>query len=360
MDDLKPHTLLDLMLQKLECEEFLSGWNCHNPFHDKIVDRNRKQRSKNKYYYFSDHSELYEEVISFHHNKNEACLADMKPVFGSGSTSLLTAYIFFLYEKGIRELYYVKPIYFTVKYFCNLLKIKVIPVSDYQAYEGGFSLELPNKKTVLLVSDPVWYLGKSISLELVSEIMLWQAKTGSMVMVDGSFQYSKWEDKGEHTSMLDPMLTFRLISPAKSLGIHDIRYAYMLLPSRHYGSYLQIVENSSGATSIDNYEQSLNIQESMKNDEVRMKFLHHIQTQYHTLLNNQLITPIATPDSGYFLFAKLSKGIQTKEILMDGRFFESSQKVHNKYFRVNLLYKNLHSAFFRANSDPHLPISRKR
>src|SRR5207253_6799495 len=105
-------------------------------------------------------------------------------------------------------------------FFLRMLNIRLRPVSGKQAFESGAALNLPSRKALLLLCDPVWYAGRRVPLDKIAAIADWQKLTGSLVFVDGSFQFMQWNGtRREHTAMLDSDLTFRRISPIRASAI---------------------------------------------------------------------------------------------------------------------------------------------
>jgi hypothetical protein len=133
-------------------------------------------------------------------------------VAGPGSSSFLTALSLWLLHEGYDELFYVPPIYYTLLFFLRLLRIRVRPVSGKQPFERGFRMNLPKRRSVLLISDPTWYAGTRLSCAAIEVIKNWQLPTDSTVIVDGSFQYMQWDgSRKERTSELEPNQTIRLM-----------------------------------------------------------------------------------------------------------------------------------------------------
>src|ERR1043165_2127107 len=137
-------------------------------------------------------SELAAEVGALH-----GALDNVTPeaVFcaASGGASILFAFSYWLTRNDIDEVYYIPPIYFTLLNSLRQFRIRARALSGYHCFEREFHLTLPAKKTVLVLADPVWYAGIRVPQNVIQEIAAWQEMTGSLVFVDGSFQYMRWD-----------------------------------------------------------------------------------------------------------------------------------------------------------------------
>jgi histidinol-phosphate/aromatic aminotransferase/cobyric acid decarboxylase-like protein len=233
---------------------FLSGWQCENPYNADLF-RAVKERAKSidygKYTYFDDDLELPDLIKNLHNR-----LDGVRPehVFcGSGSTSLLFGFATYLQKKGVRQVHFVPPMYFTLHLAFDLLGIRTIPVSDRQPFEHEFSMRLPNEtNSVLMVLDPVWYAGTPISSDVMDEIVNWQKRTSSVVFVDGSLQYLSWQPAAkEFSAQLDPKLTFRLVCPSKQLSSHGYRFSYVLVPASEKQEFAWVYTNIFGPANAD-------------------------------------------------------------------------------------------------------------
>ena len=117
-------------------------------------------------------------------------------------------------------------------YALEIFGIMARPISGQHAYEENFRVNLPDKKTVLVFVDPLWFSGRRVPVAVVSDIASWQERTGSIIFVDGSFQYMPWDgNRSEATSKLDITKTIRMICPTKILAIHGYRMSYALMPN---------------------------------------------------------------------------------------------------------------------------------
>ena len=167
---------------------------------------------------------------------------------------------------------------------------------------SGTSALLPGVsalRSVLLLSDPIWFAGRRLTESQIVAIAKWQKKTGSLVFVDGSFQYTQWDGtRREHTAMLDANLTFRLISPTKSLAIPAFRFAYLILPSQFHKQLLFLYESMMGGANFSDVafaRQALNVLADSPGNRPLTDFFNETYTQ---LIKNGFIQSGITPDSG--------------------------------------------------------------
>jgi aspartate/methionine/tyrosine aminotransferase len=199
-------------------------------------------------------------------------------------------------------------------------------------------MHLPDKKSVLVVCDPIWYSGTILPEEVVDELCLWQKKTGSIVFVDGSFQYMRWGGiHRELTSKLDYELTFRLICPTKALAIHGFRFSYLIMPQNYRDAIRYIFANTHGPTTAHNLRFAKCAMSLLTNGDSNRQLLRYIEKTYHKLVDMGYITTNIEPNSGYFMFAKLliPEPKNIRHLVMDGVFFE--QERYPDYVRINLL-----------------------
>jgi hypothetical protein len=147
--------------------------------------------------------------------------------------------------------------------------------------------------------------------------------------------HMSWNDERvEQTSVLDPELTFRLVSPTKSLGIPFFRFAYLLHPSRFHEDLLFLYESIVGGATISDIafaKRSLAILDSVKNKSDLRKLLKSIFDQ---LVQKDLIETKIDPECGYFVFA-VPKIRLPNQVTMDQEYFELRN--YPGYARINLM-----------------------
>ena len=195
IDLLDKHRALDHTIRNDKGKLFISDWYCYHPFIENFTkDISATNQQKQDYIFYSDDFELKKNISNMHirfDKKDYNYKNEILP--GDGSTPFIASFCLWLLKNNINEIYYVPPMYYTFYYFFELFKIKARAVSAFQAYEKQASLNLPNKRTVLIICDPIWYVGQSLKKDFILEINEWQQKTKSFIFVDGSFQYMQWQ-----------------------------------------------------------------------------------------------------------------------------------------------------------------------
>jgi len=347
---IEAHHRLDTPIQEHR-ENFLSDWNVEHPFVREFLTKRLWKLLDNPtlesgYVYFDEQREVSDAICEFHASADGLRLQNENVIAGPGSTSLLTAFCLWLVQRKTEEVFYVPPLYYTMHFVLRALNIRARPISGRQAFEPDFVLRLPNKQIVLLLTDPVWFAGKRTPQHHVNQIANWQRETGSLVLVDGSFQYMQWSgSRSEFTSALDPEKTFRVISPTKSLAIPSFRFAYLLMPKRFRKSFLFLYENIVGSASIADLifaKRALNVLISAKSNHMLTDFLQKI---YESLVAQQFIKTEIIPECGYFTFANVTSKLRNQTV-MGGEYFEL--KRYPNYARVNLL--KAHAVFLNGRA----------
>ncbi|MBL4692766.1 MAG: hypothetical protein JKY92_05500 [Magnetovibrio sp.] len=242
-----------------------------------------------------------------------------------------------MFQNNVKEIFYLPPLYYNFYYFGDLLGFRLRPVAKVHPFENDFELSLPNKKTVLIVCDPVWYAGTVVPEWVYEHLKVWQEKTGSTIFIDGSFQYMRWDETiAEPASKLDPNLTYRLICPTKALAIHGFRFSYMLVPEQERDALRYIYANSHGPGSVHGLRFAYCAMKHLSSREGNRKLLNYIVKIFDSMCSNDMFTEVIMRNSGYFVFGKLNhEKINKSYLSMDGEFFEQSR--YPDYSRVNIL-----------------------
>ena len=157
---------------------FLSGWQCANPLAEKIrlaVERESRSIDPVQYVTFGEDRILQQELKHTHRLIDGVMPETI--MCGSGSSSLIFTFCAWLCRENISEVYYIPPLYFTFHFALKLLNIRARAISGRHAFEPDFSFNLPNENTVLLLTDPIWYAGIPLSLDLINSLVEWQRRT---------------------------------------------------------------------------------------------------------------------------------------------------------------------------------------
>lgn len=321
-------------------DEFISDWNGQHPFTRGFLGPDfpkigAEESELSSYVYFDDHAGISDAICDFHLKVEDLKLSRKHVVAGPGSSSFLVTFSLWLLKNGYNEVFYVPPLYYTLHYFLRTLQIRLRPVSGQHAFEPDCCLNLPSSKSMLLLTDPVWYAGKRLPIEVVEMIALWQRETGSLVFVDGSFEYTQWDGtRREFTSILDPEYTLRLISPTKSLAIPSFRFAYLLHPSRIHEDLLFLYESLVGGANVTDLlfaRRAMAIQSSQTGNRL---LTDYFRTTYKRLVEENILTTPFIPDCGYFVFAKLTNPIGGAPAMTEDYF---ELRGYPGFVRVNLM-----------------------
>ena len=317
---------------------FLSGWQCDNPFIDELLAAVRSLTASidyRRYAYFDDDEGLVDAIKDLH--KGLDSRAPEQVLCGSGATALLFAFATYLRRRNVTSVYYVPPMYFTLHAALDRYGIKAIPVSAAQPYEPSFSLDLPTEQgAVLILTDPIWYAGKSVPLDAIVEIAAWQERTESVIFVDGSLQYMSWNGGAcEHTALLDPAATFRLVCPSKQLSIHGYRFAYVLGPSLSNDDLAWTYANINGPASADSIAFAHLAIPAIARGDIRRQTAAFVSERHQRLRERKIIESTIAPDCGYFVFEKVNAPLPPQYTIVDGRYFEQAN--YPGYMKVNLL-----------------------
>lgn len=342
-DILQLHEDLEIQFGDGEGGDFLFGWQSINPFAKDFlaaVKRRTKGTDYTKYCYMESDEMLASEVVDLH-----AALDGIKPedafCAASGGTSILFAFSYWLARNDVKEIYYMPPIYFTILNSLRRFGIHARAISGYHSFEENFRLNLPMKKTVLILADPIWYAGIPVPEDILVEVTSWQEKTGSLIFVDGSFQYMRWDHRHyEPTARFDSSNTIRLVSPTKSLVVHGYRFAYCLLPKALKPTLSNSYTNVSGSSAADNIAFAYEAIRATRERKLTERLIDRASVRHAELRNSRRIESPLNPQTGYFVFEKINVALPDDTLRMDGRYFGQPRFPHHT--RFNLLSTKYH------------------
>lgn len=327
---------LDFLIEdgQLNDINFLSDWNCVHPFYRAALSPKRiDKKDVQQYHYVRSDSELLDEISRFHLREN-VIYSSKEILVGNGSSAIISAWFSWLKLNDYKEIHYVPPIYFTFHFLSHIHGIKLTKISDKHLFEEGAQISLPSHKTVLIITDPIWYAGTAIQLSFMNMIRDWQVKTDSLIFVDGSFQNFQWENQIEHSHIFSKNRTFRLICPSKALATHAFRFAYLLAPEREYEQLDFILDNLTGSASAADIVFAKKCMKILNSKHSNRKLIDYSKKRYEMLIAKHRVEAI-TPNSGYFIFAKFEEAILAANLNMGSKYFEQDRL--KGYIRVNLL-----------------------
>jgi aspartate/methionine/tyrosine aminotransferase len=316
---------------------FLFGWQCENPFAAGLLARTReltRQVNYVPYSYLEDEPSLTPAIVALHRGFGEPPPDDV--FSGSGAMSIIFTFASWLRNNGVEEVYFVPPIYFSFHFALRLLGIRARAITALHAFEPRFRMNLPEKKCVLIISDPIWYAAQPVPDPVIDLLIDWQARTQSTIFVDGSFQYMSWDDQvAEPTSRLDSDLTIRLISPTKSLAVAGYRFAYCLLPRRWRLDFAHTYTNIYGSANAETLVFApLAIQE-MASRTLTESLVGLMRQRHAALRERGSIESRLEPRRGFFAFERINAALPDGYLTMGGEYF--SQPRFEGYARINLL-----------------------
>lgn len=336
---LAQHRALDDRLDEPGQKVFISDWNGSHPFVREYIgslaDPRDDEIDANTYQVYQEDAKLLESIAALH-QKNEGLVLDRRSIIpGSGSTAMLASVCFWLFSRNAKEIFYIPPLYYTTIYMLKTLGFATRAVSGRHPYEPRFSMNLPDSTSTLFIADPVWYAGRAFDESDIESIRSWQVRTESWVVVDGSFQYMRWDGRrSEATSRLIPSRTLRIICPSKSLSIHGYRFAYMLLPSEEGANFQDLHFNLHGAASAADLAFARKAIAILTSDDANRKVTDYIQWNYHRLVAANVFREHIVPNCGYFMFGELARSHEGYISMGPSHFGQSR---YFSYARVNLL-----------------------
>lgn len=261
-----------------------------------------------------------------------------------GSTPMITSIILFALQLGFKKIYSIFPLYFNIFKLCDILKMSVIPCNTDLTYEKA-GLSLPSKKSFLILTDPIWVIGRHHSLEVFKQLREWQDKTGSVIFVDGSFSYTDWYTpiKKEPSIILNPYLTFRIICPTKALCLHGLRFSYLLCPTKFSKEIARISCSNIGSSCYFSH-----IQRKRLFSEMVKKNLNPVgrfASDRFKILNEKLLkndVEFIEPNCGFFMYANLDKfmkkkRIRYKYIWLSNWAVDIPNRKYKSYAKINLI-----------------------
>jgi aspartate/methionine/tyrosine aminotransferase len=342
---LRAHREIDLIARDGTIP-FISGWSTsHSVKYEHIADNSNNSSLADcvhDYNFMSDDEILKQKICKFHANVDGVNLSSDNIFLGAGSSPLLSSIMFILSEANTPEIHYIKPVYHAYYYLARVLGLKMTGIGDslHENHEEDILDNLPCGNSVLLITDPSWISGRALSQSFWDQVAAWQRSTESLVIVDGTFQYTKWSGMtAEAASCLDMERTIRLVCPTKSLCVHGLRFSYLILPSalrEDLGwAYCKLV----AATSSADIKTAHLLMDQLGGGANNRALTAHIRERYENLTASGVIQDvISPPDCTYYVFGK--PGFDTQGmIVMGGHHFEIPSP--RDWIRINLLSSQL-------------------
>jgi aspartate/methionine/tyrosine aminotransferase len=340
---LQLHEDLELKYSDGDGGDFLCGWQSVNPFADGLLAAVKKRKEHvdyTKYFYMETDVNLASTVVDLHAHLDRVA-PEAAFCAACGGASALSTFCYWLARHGVTEVYYIPPIYFTLLNGLRRYGIRAHAVSKFHSFEQGCVPNLPRKETVLVLADPVWYAGISVPQHIVDAVSVWQKKTKSLVFVDGSFQYMRWDARVyEPTAQLDLKKTLRLVCPTKSLVIHGYRFAYVLMPIELKPTFSNSYTNLCGSAAADNVVFAHEAVDAMAERTLTEKLIERAAERHKRLRRDKIIESPLAPNVGYFVFEKINIDLPKDTLKMQGDYF--GQPRFPEHTRMNLLSTKFH------------------
>ncbi|MFB6893202.1 aminotransferase class I/II-fold pyridoxal phosphate-dependent enzyme [Kitasatospora sp. NPDC056327] len=287
-----------------------------------------------RYSALDEDTALRAKIARLHEGYDAEPCSPGRVVPAGGASSLLGTFCTWLRLTGRTRIHYLPPVYYKFAYFFRRFGIEPVRLSEAHAHQPGFDLRLPDEKTVLLLTDPVWYAGRRVPALVLKQLAEWQHATGSLVFVDGTFQYMRWDGgRREDSAALPADLTLRMVCPTKYLSIHGYRCAHLLVPEALREPFAELHLNLHGDVTLADRLFAHRAADLMLL-EGNHRLLDHVRANHQRLTASGALAARQRVDTGYFLFARPTAPAD-RLLGLDGRHFELDG--HPGHVRINLL-----------------------
>ncbi|MGW1194748.1 aminotransferase class I/II-fold pyridoxal phosphate-dependent enzyme [Streptomyces sp. NPDC002536] len=334
------HELIEAERQQPGARVFVSDYNGGHPFVEEFLGELAdtapgRLADITRYSGQDEDVELRAKIAAMHRHYDGADCTLRNVLPGGGSSSLLGTFATWLLLTGRRRIHYVAPVYYKLAYLFRRMGIEPVPVARGHAYQREFDLRLPDERTVLVLTDPVWYAGRRVPSTVLKAIGVWQQETGSLVFVDGTFQYMRWDgERGEESATRLPGdLTLRMVCPTKYLSIHGYRCAHLLVPGHLRNELAELHINLHGDVAVSDRLFAHRAADLMLG-EGNGALIRHLRDRHRVLADSGALSARMPVETGFFLFAR-PRVPDRWFLALDGKYFELDG--HPGYIRINLL-----------------------
>lgn len=307
--ELAAHDRLGEVLRMQPDRTFVSDWNGHHPFVRAFLGEFADVPISGlgglgSYSHMDEDPDLAAAIADLHVRRyREPSVTARRCVPGAGATSFLTTLLMYQFLDGVSELAYLPPVYYNAGWWIRKLGFAVRRVASDVDFAEDVCLTLPSGRCLLWLTDPVWFAGVPVRHETVNAIAAWQHRTGSTVIVDGTFQYMGWDGASpEATEWLDPDLTFRLVCPTKTLALHGFRFAYAIVPEQHASAFAELHGRLHGAAGLTDRRFAHRAVAVLGTDDGALPLMSFARTRYLRLRATGAVPDAIEPFSGYFAF----------------------------------------------------------
>lgn len=307
------------------------------------LERELEQRWRS-YYLMEKDPSLAGRILEFHEQVGER-LFDQQVVAGTGSAAMLATLFTWAAESERPERALVcSPPYVKVVHLLHQLGLPLEFVYDPGSIEP-LRWRLPEERSFAILTDPIWFAGRRLSMGQIEEIREWQQRTDSLVFVDGTFQYMQWnEPLHERSALLDPQRTIRLVCPTKSLSAHGFRFAYLLAPAPIARDLRDLYRLMHGAASVADGVFANVAMKTLLSPLSNRGMLADAKARAQHLQAGDQCEQSITPDSGYFILLRPPEGFRGPGTIgMDQACF--GLRGYPNFIRVNVLNDEALSRF---------------
>ncbi|MFF0292775.1 aminotransferase class I/II-fold pyridoxal phosphate-dependent enzyme [Kitasatospora sp. NPDC004614] len=318
---------------------FVSDYNGAHPFVEAYLGEladlaPHRLTDVTRYSALDEDAALRAKIARMHSRLDGVAYEAQHVVPAGGSSSLLATFVLWLLSNGHRRIHYLPPVYYKLAYLLREFGIEPVPVARSHAHHDGFGLDLPAERSVLVLTDPVWYAGRRVPGHVLRAVADWQRATGSLVFVDGTFQYLPWDGRpGEASAQLPTEQTVRLICPTKYLSIHGYRAAHLLVPAALRPALADLHINLHGDVAVSDRLFAHRAADLML-AEGNAGLVGHIRDNHRALTASGALAAQVPAECGFFLFARPCAPLD-RFLAMGAEYFELDG--HEGHVRINLL-----------------------
>jgi aspartate/methionine/tyrosine aminotransferase len=305
------HRELDELLGRGSTPQFTSGYRTVHPYIGRYTawgsNGSVVGSALGDYRFPNDQNELMETIREFHRTVDGVDYSPDEILVSSGSSPLIMTLMLWMQSRSVKRLHYLRSLYHSFYHFADLLGLEFVPLGDEPCWTMDADLVLPTSASTLVLTDPIWFAGRTVSRRAIKTIAEWQRATGSIVVVDGTFQYLNWKGTFERSSRLCRRQTLRLVSPTKALGLHGIRFAYLLGPADLLAELRWTCDTVSGAGSSSDLFAATSMMKVLVAPTGNQALREYIARRYLDLRSSGILSDVVVePDCCYYVFGRLA------------------------------------------------------
>ncbi len=351
---LRKHIERDAALLAPNAPPFISGWQTEHPFEQEYLPLTLFAEPAfagelAKYRSLHHNYRLKDLIRSFHWRNDGVSYSDDEIYITAGASPLILAQLLWIRSTGVREVFYAPPLFHSHYQLAELLGLRLVPICNRALSSSKLELNLPSQRVHLFICDPVWIFGHRVPEHVIRTLRSWQEATGSFLHIDGTFQYLTWAPDAflEQSSQFARDSSMRLICPTKSLAIHGVRFAYLLIPAHLYPSIRYACSCATGSTGSWNLHAAKHIMALLNTENRNKSLIDYAKEQLSSYCSQGIVKHMeGVIDTGYYIFGQLGDRYRDHEfITMDQDFFDLAD--YPDLYRINLLGTDLKTLLLR-------------